>query len=162
MNDAARPERFSSHLPTFAASAGAAVIAPLALGYLGIAGTVAGTVAGTALAGMVTWWADRALRRSAALARARTTAVRRRGRPLTDSETQQLTAVVDQNLKRKRYIPWKIISFSSAGALALAAGSVTVAELASGSPVSAIVSRPPTLTGPPRPRHLLRCLRSAR
>jgi serine/threonine-protein kinase len=141
-------DHFSSHLPTLAATAAGTVLAAVAGGYLGVAGTMAGLIGGSLVTGVTAWWIDRGLRRSAALAKAKATAVRRRGRPLTDAETVQLSAIVEASERRKRVIPWRLISVSSAAAVLAGAGAVTGLEYAYGNPVSAVVQQPPTLTGP--------------
>jgi hypothetical protein len=148
-NAMADAERFSTHLPTLAATAAGTVLATISGGYLGIAGTMTGLVGGTFVTGAAAWWIDRGLRRSAALAKAKAAAVRRRGRPLTDAETVQLAAIVDASEARlPRVIPWRLIGISSAAAVIAGLGTITGLEVAYGNPVSAVVQQPPTLTGP--------------
>ena len=45
---------------------------------IGVAGTLVGIVVGSLLSGTISWWAERGLRRSAAVAAARAEAIRTR------------------------------------------------------------------------------------
>ena len=151
------PPRFTQHIPALAASAGGTLILAVAASYLGPLGTVGGMAAGSIVSGTAAWWIERALRRSADLAKAKAKAVRARGgRPLTAHETQVITAIVH---KRHRHRNWTPLAGIAAGALIIAAGTITMWEIAAARPVAAIVQHRPGhgLTiggqvGPPVPR----------
>ena len=99
----ARPETFRSKLPAIAAATLGTVLAALLGSYLGTGGTLAGLAVGTAAAGSVSWWAERGIRRSAAVAAAKAQAVRARGRDLTPAEeTMVITAATRQHDRRER------------------------------------------------------------
>jgi hypothetical protein len=135
------PPRFTAHVPALAASAGGTVLAAVAASYLGPLGTIGGMLAGSILSGSAAWWIERALRRSTDLARAKAKAVRQRGgRPLTEHETQVITAIVHD---RHRHRHWKPLAGIAAGALIIAAGTITMWEIAAGRPVAAIVQDKP-------------------
>jgi hypothetical protein len=74
----AKPETFRSHLPAIVAAATGAVLATVLGSLIGTAGTIAGIVIGSLASGTCSWWAERGLRRSAALATARAEALRAR------------------------------------------------------------------------------------
>ena len=81
-----KPETFRSHLPAIAAAAGT-VLAVVLGSLIGAAGTVAGMAIGSVMSGTCSWWAERGIRRSAAIAAARAGAIRARGRPLRSAAT---------------------------------------------------------------------------
>jgi hypothetical protein len=82
----AKPESFRSHLPAIAAATAGTVLATVLGSLIGVAGTLVGIVVGSLLSGTISWWAERGLRRSAAVAAARAEAIRARGRPLRPHE----------------------------------------------------------------------------
>jgi hypothetical protein len=82
----AKPESFRSHLPAIAAATAGTVLATVLGSLIGVAGTLVGIVVGSLLSGTISWWAERGLRRSAAVAAARAEAIRARGRPLHADE----------------------------------------------------------------------------
>jgi hypothetical protein len=82
----AKPESFRSHLPAIAAAAAGTVLATVLGSLIGVAGTLVGIVIGSLLSGTISWWAERGLRRSAAVAAARAEAIKARGRPLHPDE----------------------------------------------------------------------------
>ena len=82
----AKPESFRSHLPAIAAATAGTVFATVLGSLAGVAGTLVGIVVGSLLSGTISWWAERGLRRSAAVAAARAEAIRARGRPLRPHE----------------------------------------------------------------------------
>jgi hypothetical protein len=82
----AKPESFRSHLPAIAAATAGTVLATVLGSLIGVAGTLVGIVIGSLLSGTISWWAERGLRRSAAVATARAEAIRARGRPLHPDE----------------------------------------------------------------------------
>src|SRR5690348_17067571 len=74
----ARPETFRSHLPAIAAATAGTVLAAVLGSLIGAAGTIAGVVIGSLASGTCSWWAERGIRRSTALATARAEAIRTR------------------------------------------------------------------------------------
>lgn len=79
------PKTFRSHLPAIAAAAGTVLAAVLG-SLIGATGTVAGIAIGSLVSGTCSWWTEWGIRRSAAIAAARATAIRARGRPLRPGE----------------------------------------------------------------------------
>jgi len=77
-----RPESFRSHLPAIAAATTGTVLAAVLGSLIGAAGTIAGMVIGSLASGTCSWWAERGIRRSTALAAARGETIRVRGRQL--------------------------------------------------------------------------------
>jgi hypothetical protein len=77
-----KPETFRSHLPAIAAATTGTVLAAILGSLIGAAGTIAGMVIGSLASGTCSWWAERGIRRSAALAAARAEALRARGHQL--------------------------------------------------------------------------------
>src|SRR2546423_4147494 len=71
-----KPETFRSHLPAIAAAAAGTVLAAVLGSLIGAAGTVAGMAIGSLVSGTCSWWAERGIRRSAAITAARTAAAR--------------------------------------------------------------------------------------
>src|SRR6266702_5354499 len=95
----AKPETFRSHLPAIAAATTGTVLAAILGSLIGAAGTIAGIVIGSLASGTASWWAERGIRRSAALAAARAEAIRARGyqlHPGEDAAVTQDTAAVTQ------------------------------------------------------------------
>src|SRR5260370_21647671 len=96
----AKPETFRSHLPAIAAATTGTMLAAILGSLIGAAGTIAGMVIGTLASGTCSWWAERGIRRSAALATARAEVIRARGHPLhpgEDAAVTQDTAAVTQD-----------------------------------------------------------------
>ena len=75
----ARPETFRSHLPAVVAATTGTVLAAILGSLIGTAGTIVGMVIGSLASGTLSWWAERGIRRSTALAAARAEALRVRG-----------------------------------------------------------------------------------
>jgi hypothetical protein len=74
-----RPETFRSHLPAIAAATLGTVLAAVLGSLMGTAGTIAGMVIGSLASGTISWWAERGIRQSAAVAAARADVLRTRG-----------------------------------------------------------------------------------
>src|SRR5215475_1611806 len=87
----AKPETFRSHLPAIVAATTGTVLAAVLGSLIGAAGTIAGIVIGSLASGTASWWAERGIRRSAALATARAEAIRARGHPLHPGEEAAVT-----------------------------------------------------------------------
>jgi hypothetical protein len=87
----AKPETFRSHLPAIVAATTGTVLAAILGSLIGAAGTIAGMMIGSLASGTASWWAERGIRRSAALAAARAETIRARGRPLHPSEDAAVT-----------------------------------------------------------------------
>lgn len=126
-----KKEGFTAHLPTIVAAAVGALIVSILSSFLGKAGTLIGLMAGSMLSGTVTWYTERGIRKSAAIAKAKRDAVRKKGRPLTLEETSVIERIADFKTHR-RGIGWKRISVLSVLALVLSAGSVSAVEAMSG------------------------------
>jgi hypothetical protein len=163
-NDTAKPETkpqanaetFRSHLPAIVAATTGTVLAAILGSLIGAAGTIVGMVIGSLASGTFTWWAERGIRRSAALATARAEAIRARGRPLHTGEdaviTQAAAVTVDaagpggnggnggNGRPRRRWAgPAAFIAVAFiAGAIV-----VTLLEGAAGKPLSAVVQGKP-------------------
>ena len=182
-NPQARPETFRSHLPAIVAATTGTVLAAILGSLIGAAGTIAGIVIGSLASGTASWWAERGIRRSAALAAARAEAIRARAtrspalHPGEHAAVTQAAAITrdtapagsghDRPRPRWRW-RWRwagpaafIIAAFIGGALV-----VTLIEGAAGKPLSAVVQgKPghgPTLFGgtvgkaAPPARHLAR------
>jgi hypothetical protein len=81
-SDSPKPETFRSHLPAIVAATAGTVTAAVLGSLLGTAGTIVGMAIGSLTAGTLSWWAERGIRRSAAIAAVQAEAVRSRGRHL--------------------------------------------------------------------------------
>ena len=149
----ARPETFRSHLPAIVAATTGTVLAAILGSLIGAAGTIAGIVIGSLASGTCSWWAERGIRRSAALAAARAEAIRARDRPLHPGENAAVTqaAVVTQDTAaasrghgwwrpRRRWAgPAAFIAAAFIGCVIV----VTLLEGAAGKPLSAMVQGKP-------------------
>src|SRR5215475_11221488 len=78
----AKPDTFRSLLTANVAAATGTVLAAILGSLIGAAGTIVGIVIGSLASGTASWWAERGIRRSAALATARAEVIRARGRQL--------------------------------------------------------------------------------
>ena len=87
----AKPETFRSHLPAIVAATTGTVLAAILGSLIGAAGTIAGMVIGSLASGTCSWWAERGIRRSAALAAARAEVIRARGHQLHPGEDAAVT-----------------------------------------------------------------------
>jgi hypothetical protein len=143
---------FTSHLPALAGGIAGTIASAVGASFLplGIAGTTLGLAAGSAIFGVTAWYIERATRHAAELARARARAVRLRGRPLTDHETQVIAVQVRQR-ERRRGVHWRIPAALAGGALMASAAVMTGWSLAAGQPVSSIVGPPPAHHASPPP-----------
>src|SRR5205823_2429867 len=149
----AKPETFRSHLPAIVAATTGTVLAAVLGSLVGAAGTIAGMVIGSLASGTCSWWAERGIRRSTALAAARADAVRTRGRPLhphedaavtqPDAAAQDIAAITGAAPGRHgRPRPgrrWAGLALVIAAAFIGGAVAVTVVEGAAGKPLSAVV-----------------------
>ncbi len=149
----ARPETFRSHLPAIVAATTGTVLAAILGSLIGAAGTIAGIVIGSLASGTCSWWAERGIRRSAALAAARAEAIRARDRPLHPGENAAVTqaAVVTQDTAaasrghgwwrpRRRWAgPAAFIAAAFIGCVIV----VTLLEGVAGKPLSAMVQGRP-------------------
>jgi hypothetical protein len=96
------PETFRSHVPAMAGStAGALLSAVIGSHLFGALGTGAGLIIGSAISGTISWWAERGIRRSQEIAKAKLTAARRKGRVLSATETQQIEVAAIKNFEKK-------------------------------------------------------------
>lgn len=132
-------EHFSSHLPALLASTTATLVATFGLSFLGAGGTLAGLVGGSLVTGVGAWWFERWFRKTAAVARTRSDWMRRRGRPLTDTETQMIERIAEAKHPRIRGFPWRLASLGTAVILVATGAVIAVIELGTGKPVSAVV-----------------------
>ena len=116
-NPHARPETFRSHLPAIVAATTGTVLAAILGSLIGAAGTIAGIVIGSLASGTASWWAERGIRRSAALAAARAEAIRARGYPLHPGEhaaatrapaiTRDTAAAGSGHHRSRPRLPWR-------------------------------------------------------
>jgi len=88
----AKPETFRSHLPAIVAASTGTVLAAVLGSLIGTAGTIVGMVIGSLASGTCSWWAERGIRRSAALATARAEALRSRGYHVHPGGHYEITA----------------------------------------------------------------------
>jgi hypothetical protein len=86
-----KPETFRSHLPAIVAATTGTVLAAILGSLIGTAGTIVGMVIGSLAAGTCSWWAERGIRRSAALATARAETLRAHGYHLRPGDVTTVT-----------------------------------------------------------------------
>ena len=149
----AKAETFRSHLPAIVAATTGTVLAAILGSLIGAAGTIAGMVIGSLASGTASWWAERGIRRSAALATARAEAIRARGRPLHPDEDAAVTqaavithdaAAADSGPGRPRSRGrWAGPAAFIVAAFIGCALVVTLLEGAAGKPLSAVVQGKP-------------------
>jgi hypothetical protein len=148
----ARPESFRSHLPAIAAATAGTLFATVLGSLIGVAGTLVGITIGSLLSGTISWWTERGLRRSAAVATARAEAIRAHGRPLRPDEDAVVAKVAaashDRGRQHRRWVgPTAFIVAAFIGC----AVPLTLLEHATGKPLSAVVQGKPgdgtTLSG---------------
>lgn len=149
-------ENFLSHSPAIVAAAVGTVFAAILGSFLGKTGTIAGMTAGSLISGSITWWAERGIRKSAAIAKAKRDAARKKGRPLTVTETAVIERVTASN-PRWQGIHWRQISIFTIVALILSALTVGGAEALASRSFHGFVLSPPRpapvtsyVTMPPR------------
>jgi len=148
-------ESFRSHLPAIVAATTGTVLAAILGSLIGTAGTIVGMVIGSLASGTCSWWAERGIRRSTALASARAEAIRARGHPLHPGEdaaaTQDIPVTRDADAvpavgrhSRSRPRPrWAGLGAVIAAAFVGCALAVTLVEGAAGKPLSAMVQGQP-------------------
>jgi hypothetical protein len=153
----AERETFRSHLPAIVAATTGTVLAAVLGSLIGAAGTIAGMVIGSLASGTCSWWAERGIRRSTALAAARAEAIRSRGRqqsPHEDAAIIQPDAVGQDSPAAMPAIPgwrsrpgtarrWAGLAAVIAAAFIGGAVVVTVVEGAAGKPLSAVIQGKP-------------------
>jgi hypothetical protein len=151
----ARPETFRSHLPAIAAATAGTVLAAVLGSLIGAAGTIAGVVIGSLASGTCSWWAERGIRRSTALATARAEAIRTRHLHASNApaatqpdaaaaDTGATTRIVSGRHGRPRPSRrWAGLAAIIAAAFIGGAIAVTVVEGAAGKPLSAVVQGKP-------------------
>lgn len=140
----AKPESFRSHLPAIAAATAGTLFATLLGSLIGVAGTLVGITIGSLLSGTISWWTERGLRRSAAVATARAEAIRTHGRPLHPDEDAVVAKVAaashDRGRQHRRWVgPAVFIVAAFIGC----AVPLTLLEHATGKPLSAVVQGKP-------------------
>jgi hypothetical protein len=148
-----KPESFRSHLPAIAAATAGTVLATVLGSLIGVAGTLVGIVIGSLLSGTISWWAERGLRRSAAVATARAEAIRARGRPLhpdEDAAVAEAAARADEPAedaaspgRSRRHRRWAGPAAFVVAAFIGCAVPLTLLEHAAGKPLSAVVQGQP-------------------
>jgi hypothetical protein len=124
-----QPETFRGHLPALAGSiVGTLISAVIASHLFGAAGTTYGLAFGGMVSGTTSWWGERAIRRSQAIATAKMKAARNKQAPLSATETQMIEAVHGKAFdKRNPGIPYRTIALI--GLTAVLVGVLTVIVL---------------------------------
>ena len=119
---------------------------------IGAAGTIAGLVTGSLASGTCSWWAERGIRRSAALAATRADTIRVRGRQLHPDEDVPVTqataaavtrAAVGRHGRARPRRRWAGPAAFIAAAFIGCAVPLTLLEHATGKPLSAMVQGKP-------------------
>jgi hypothetical protein len=161
--DSAKTETFRSHLPAVVAATAGTVTAAVLGSLLGTAGTIVGMAIASLTAGTLSWWAERGIRRSAAMATARAGTIRARGRHLHADEDAVVTVAVARSTGRHLHaddddaVPagtarqargwprrrWAVPVAIAAAAFIGCAVPLTLLEHAAGKPLSAIVQGEP-------------------
>ena len=130
---AEKPNTFRDHIPAIAGSLCGTALSIYLGSFFGTTGTLYGTLLGSAASNSVSWWGERAIRKSAAVAKAKREAVKRRnGAPLSDAETRTIEAYVEKTHRRN----WKPILLSVVGIIVVCAGGLTAVEAIIGHPVA--------------------------
>jgi hypothetical protein len=138
----AKPESFRSHLPAIAAATAGTLLATILGSLIGVAGTLVGITTGSLLSGTISWWTERGLRRSAAVATARAEAIRARGRPLHPDE-DAVVAHAAAHTRDRRHRRWAgPVAFIVVAFIGCAVP-LTLLEHATGKPLSAVVQGQP-------------------
>ena len=138
-------ETFRSHLPALAASVIATTVAAvISSRFLG-PGTRYALIGTPFIFGFTSWWAERGIRRSQAIAKAKLEAQKQRGRPLNPEETSMIEAVHKASFNwRFRGIHYRTILLLILAALA--AFFLTVLGLNDLHPASNFIPPVPTVT----------------
>src|SRR3984957_10564102 len=138
----AKAESFRSHLPAIAAATAGTLFATILGSLIGVAGTLVGITTGSLLSGTISWWTERGLRRSAAVATARAEAIRARGRPLHPDE-DAVVAHAATHARDRRPRRWAgPVAFIVVAFIGCAVP-LTLLEHATGKPLSAVVQGQP-------------------
>lgn len=144
VSDSAKPETFRSHLPAIAAATAGTVLATVLGSLIGVAGTLVGITVGSLLSGTISWWTERGLRRSTAVATARAEAIRARGRPLHPEEDAAVSqAAATSHDRGRRHRRWAGPAAFIVAAFIGCAIPLTLLEHAAGKPLSAVVQGQP-------------------
>jgi hypothetical protein len=144
VSGSAKPETFRSHLPAIAAATAGTVLATVLGSLIGVAGTLVGIAVGSLLSGTISWWAERGLRQSAAVATARADAVRARGRPLHPDEDAAVSRIAAAwHDRARRHRRWAGPAAFIVAAFIGCAVPLTLLEHAAGKPLSAVVQGTP-------------------
>ena len=88
-----KQETFRSHLPAIAGSVTATVVSAVITSHFLGSGTKYALVGSPFVFGFTSWWAERGIRRSHAIAKAKLEAQKAKGRPLNLEETSMIEAV---------------------------------------------------------------------
>lgn len=97
-----QPESFRGHLPALAGSIFGTLLSAIAGSHIGgVLGTRYALLVGAFLSGSVSWWAERAIRKSQAIAAAKVKAARERGRKLSEHETQMIERIQEDAFKTR-------------------------------------------------------------
>jgi len=163
VSDSAGPESFRSHLPAIVAATAGTVTAAVLGSLLGTAGTIVGMAIASLTAGTLSWWAERGIRQSAAMAAARAETIRTRGRHLHADEDAVVTVAATRSPGRHLHADdddaappaaarhargwprrrWAVpVAIAAAGFIGCAIP-LTLLEHAAGKPLSAIVQGEP-------------------
>lgn len=124
-----KPETFRGHLPALAGSViGTLISAVIGSHAFGTTGTRYALVVGALISGSVSWWGERAIRRSQTVAHAKIRAAKSRRRELTPEETQHIEAVHEAAFDaRNRGVHYRTIAILALTALTVSL--LTVAGL---------------------------------
>jgi hypothetical protein len=162
VSDSAKPESFRSHLPAIVAATAGTVTAAVLGSLLGTAGTIVGMAIASLMAGTLSWWAERGIRQSTAMATARADAIRARARPLHADEDAVISVAATRSTGRHLHADddaappdavraargwprrrWAVPVAIAVAAFIGCAVPLTLLEHAAGKPLSAIVQGEP-------------------
>ena len=132
-------DRFRHHLPALAASALVTLAMTAASSWFGTLGTLAGLGGGCLISGTGTWWTERAIRRSAAIAAAKRRARQRKGRELTAGETAVIEMTYAARTHRPRHAWWKRALGLAAVSAVTALLTLSLLEHIAGKPIADVV-----------------------
>lgn len=124
------PETFRSHLPALLGSVAGTLLSTLLAGhFFGKEGRDYALIAGSCISGSASWWTERVIRRSQAIAKAKLEAQKKKGAPLSIAETQVIEAVHRSNFNwRFRGIHYRTIAALALGAFLVAFLTVTLLD----------------------------------
>jgi hypothetical protein len=141
-------ETFRAHLPALAASILGTLTATILASHLfGTSGTRYGLLFGGLISGTISWWAERGIRNSQELAKAKIKAARDKGAPLSATETSYIEVAYANKRKRTGGIHYRTIILLALFAIAVCVSTVATLDKFGARQVASFTPAPaPTVT----------------